>query len=92
MRPKGGWKSVGDVEIAVAEYIDWFNHRRLHGELNHVPPAEHEQVFWAGQQPDHYPENPVLTEAGAKQPSLHETRGDSVCHFPPGTNKWNKSA
>ena len=25
MRPKGGWKSVGDVEIAVAEYVDWFN-------------------------------------------------------------------
>jgi transposase InsO family protein len=66
MRPRGGWASVGDVEIAVAEYIDWFNHRRLHGELNHVPPAEHEQVFWAGQRPNHYPENAVLTEAGAK--------------------------
>jgi putative transposase len=26
MRPKGGWKSVSDVEIAVAEYVDWFNH------------------------------------------------------------------
>ncbi|MDP3968996.1 MAG: hypothetical protein Q8Q02_12010 [Nocardioides sp.] len=23
MRPKGGWKNVGDVEIAVAEYVDW---------------------------------------------------------------------
>jgi putative transposase len=23
MRPNGGWKSVGDVEIAVAEYVDW---------------------------------------------------------------------
>jgi transposase InsO family protein len=66
MRPQGGWKSVSDVEIAVAEYIDWFNHRRLHGELDHVPPAEHEQVFWAGPQPNHYPQKPVLTEAGAK--------------------------
>ncbi|HET7326704.1 MAG TPA: IS3 family transposase, partial [Nocardioidaceae bacterium] len=66
MRPKGGWKSVGDVEIAVAEYVDWFNHRRLHGELKHVPPAECEQSFWANQQPSHYPENPVLTEAGSK--------------------------
>ena len=26
MRPKGGWKSVSDVELAVAEYVDWFNH------------------------------------------------------------------
>ena len=23
MRPKGGWKNVSDVEIAVAEYVDW---------------------------------------------------------------------
>jgi transposase InsO family protein len=47
MRPKGGWASIGDVEIAVAEYVDWFNHRRLHGELRHVPPVEHEQTYWA---------------------------------------------
>ncbi len=32
MRPRG-WKSVSDVEIAVAEYVDWFNHRRRHGEI-----------------------------------------------------------
>ncbi|STY67599.1 Uncharacterised protein [Micrococcus luteus] len=42
MRPKGGWASVRDVEIAVAEYVDWYNHRRLHGEIGHVPPAEFE--------------------------------------------------
>ena len=66
MRPPGGWKSVGDVEISVAEYIDWFNHRRLHGELNHVPPAEYEQSFWATSPTHHYPENAVLTEAGTK--------------------------
>lgn len=64
MRPTGGWKSVSDVEIAVAEYIDWYNHRRLHGELDHVPPAEYEEVFWATPQPNHYPQTPVLTEAG----------------------------
>jgi putative transposase len=26
----------------VAEYIDWFNHRRLHGEIGHIPPVEFE--------------------------------------------------
>jgi hypothetical protein len=26
----------------VAEYIDWFNFRRLHGEIGLVPPVEHE--------------------------------------------------
>ena len=64
MRPKGGWKSVSDVEIAVAEYTDWFNHRRLHGELGHVPPVEFEANHWAAQATEHYRENPVLIEVG----------------------------
>ncbi|WP_456319451.1 IS3 family transposase [Kribbella solani] len=33
--------------MAVAEYVDWFNHRRLHGELGLVPPAEFETNHWA---------------------------------------------
>ena len=28
VRNKGPWKDIDDLEIAVAEYIDWFNHRR----------------------------------------------------------------
>jgi transposase InsO family protein len=66
MRPKGGWKSVTDVEIAVAEYVDWFNHRRLHGEIGLVPPAEFESAHWASMERPHYRQNPVLTEAGTK--------------------------
>ena len=65
MRPKGGWKSVVDVEIAVAEYVDWFNHRRLHGEIGLVPPAECEAGHWASQPAKHYHQNPVLTEVGS---------------------------
>jgi putative transposase len=66
MRPNGGWKSVGDVEIAVAEYVDWFNHRRLHGEIGLVPPAEFENNHWAGLTTTHYPETPVRAGAGSK--------------------------
>ncbi|WP_431843704.1 IS3 family transposase [Calidifontibacter indicus] len=65
MRPTGGWKTVGDVEIAVAEYVDWFNHRRLHGEIALAPPAEFEANHWASQPVEHYPQNPVLTEVGS---------------------------
>jgi putative transposase len=43
VRNKGPWKSIDDLEIAVAAYIDWYNRRRLHGELGLVPPAEYEQ-------------------------------------------------
>jgi putative transposase len=39
VRNEGPWKGIDDLEIAVAEYIDWFNHRRLHGEIGLVPPA-----------------------------------------------------
>lgn len=63
MRPTGGWKHVGDVEIAVAEYIDWYNHRRLHGELGHVPPVEFETNYWSRHPTTHYREEKVLTEA-----------------------------
>ena len=66
MRPKGGWASVRDVEIAVAEYVDWFNHRRLHGEIGLVPPAEFEANHWASIRPEHYPETPVPTGTGSK--------------------------
>ena len=66
MRPQGGWKSVCDVEIAVAEYVDWFNHRRLHGEIGLVPPAEFEASYWASITAAHYPETPVPARAGSK--------------------------
>ena len=42
IRNHGPWKNIDDVEIAVAEYIDWFNFRRLHGEIGLVPPVEYE--------------------------------------------------
>jgi putative transposase len=66
MRPRAGWKSVVDVELAVAEYVDWFNHRRLHGELGQVPPAEFEVNHWARVESEHYPQEAVPTGAGSK--------------------------
>ena len=47
IRRHGPWRSPEQVEIATLEYIDWFNFRRLHGEIGHVPPAEFEEVFYA---------------------------------------------
>ncbi|ETA08173.1 putative transposase [Gordonia alkanivorans NBRC 16433] len=66
MRPRGGWGGVGEVEIAVAEYIDWFNHRRLHGEIGHVPPVEYETTYWSTHTVTSYRENPVPAVAGTK--------------------------
>ena len=47
IRNRGPWVGINDVEIATAEWVDWYNERRLHGELGHVPPAEHEATYWA---------------------------------------------
>ncbi len=48
--PQGPWKGLDDVEFATLGYIDWFNHRRLHGEITHdntyVTPAEIEATYY----------------------------------------------
>ena len=53
IRNRGPRAGVTDVEIGTAEYIDWFNHRRLHGEIGHIPPAEFET--------SHYADNPACS-------------------------------
>ncbi|MGT2464172.1 IS3 family transposase [Sinomonas atrocyanea] len=53
IRNKGPWRDISHLELAVAEWVDWYNHRRLHGELGHVPPAEYETTHAAStQQPE----------------------------------------
>jgi putative transposase len=48
IRHCGPWQGLDDVEYATLEYVDWFNQRRLHGELGMRPPAEFE-ALQAGQ-------------------------------------------
>ena len=38
-----GWSSG---EHATLEYVDWFNHRRLLGELGMIAPAELEAIYY----------------------------------------------
>ena len=45
IRHRGPWRGLDDVEYATLEYVDWFNHRRLHGELGMIPPADFEATF-----------------------------------------------
>ena len=35
--PKGPWTGLEDVEFATMTYVDWFNHRRLHGHTSPDP-------------------------------------------------------
>ncbi len=45
IRHQGPWRGLDDVEYATLEYVDWFNHRRRHGELGMRPPAEFEALL-----------------------------------------------
>ena len=45
----GPWRTRRDLELAVVEWIDWYNHRRLHSEIGDVPPAEHETLWYLQQ-------------------------------------------
>jgi hypothetical protein len=45
IRHTGPWRGLDDVEYATLEYVDWFNHRRLHGALGMIPPAQFEATF-----------------------------------------------
>lgn len=47
IRPHGPWYGLDDLELATLEYIDWFNHRRLHGQIGMIPSAELEATYYA---------------------------------------------
>ena len=47
---QGPWAGIEDVEFATMTYVDWFNHRRLHGEITDGPGYTTPAAFEA----DHY--------------------------------------
>jgi transposase InsO family protein len=46
IKRRGPGRTLTDVELGTAEWIDWYNNRRLHGEIGHVPPVEYETAFY----------------------------------------------
>ncbi|MEV6867796.1 IS3 family transposase [Streptosporangium subroseum] len=48
----GPWRSLADVELATAEWIEWFNTTRLHSAIGNVPPEEFEAAYYAQHQPN----------------------------------------
>ena len=51
IKPRGPWRNLAEVELATAEWVTWFNSKRLHSAIGHVPPAEYESMYYAQQQP-----------------------------------------
>nr|WP_301175516.1 IS3 family transposase [Actinomadura geliboluensis] len=46
IKPRGPWKHLTGLELATAEYVDWYNTNRLHGEIGHAPPDEYEALYY----------------------------------------------
>jgi putative transposase len=45
IRKRGPWRSLEQMELGTAAWVEWWNHRRLHGAINDMPPAEFEALY-----------------------------------------------
>lgn len=63
IRRRGPWRGLEQVEFATMEWVDWYNHNRLHSWCGDVPPAEYEEQY--------YRQNTDTDTAESAQPSLH---------------------
>jgi putative transposase len=45
IRTRGAWRSLDQVELATAAWVDWWNHRRLHTAIDNRSPAEFEALY-----------------------------------------------
>ena len=43
----GPLRTIDDVEYATMEWVDWYNGRRLHSQLDYIPPDEYETTYYA---------------------------------------------
>jgi len=50
IRHRGPWRTAEQVELATLEWVQWWNQRRLHGAIGHIPPAEHEAIYYREQE------------------------------------------
>jgi putative transposase len=46
---EGPWQDAGDVTVATAEWVSWYNNERLHSACGNIPPAEYENAWLIGQ-------------------------------------------
>lgn len=46
---EGPWQDAGDVTVATAEWVSWYNNERLHSACGNIPPAEYEKDWLMGQ-------------------------------------------
>ncbi|HEV7790789.1 MAG TPA: IS3 family transposase [Pseudonocardia sp.] len=63
IRRRGPWRGPDHVELATLEWVDWFNHRRIHSFCGNMPPVEFEHRY--------HRQNAGPTQDQPAEPSLH---------------------
>lgn len=43
---KDKWQGLNDVELAILDWVDWFNKKRLHSAIGYVSPFEFESMYY----------------------------------------------
>jgi transposase InsO family protein len=43
------WRTHDQAELAIVEWVGWFNHQRLHSSLGDIPPIEYEHQWTLAQ-------------------------------------------
>ncbi|WP_189279022.1 integrase core domain-containing protein [Streptomyces atratus] len=67
IKPQRPRKALGDVELATAEWVDWYNHSRLHGEIGHSRPPNVTPSTTSSKVRRSQPQSRVSTEPGTVQ-------------------------
>ncbi len=49
--PEGPWRDVDHLKLATADHVWWFNNQRIHSSIGYDTPIEHEQKYYAQQDP-----------------------------------------
>jgi len=62
------WRTRSQLELAVVEYLGWFNHTRLHQAIGDLPPAEFEAQALQAQAAPHVIEEPTINGRPLRRP------------------------
>ncbi len=46
IRRRKRWRTLGELELATAAWVHWYNTERLHGTCGDIPPAEFEEAYY----------------------------------------------
>jgi putative transposase len=47
IKPRKPWRTIEEVELATAQWVDWFNHHRLYEYCGDIPPVDLETAYYA---------------------------------------------